>query len=282
MNLSRPRRSAFFAALAAVALTATACSSVSDAASPPSDCTPTKEFSTKESGTLSIVGPDYPPLFQYDGTAMSGVDGDVLQGFAEENCLGVAVTVLPAAGVIEAVKGGQADVAAGGWYPTEERAQVVNQSEPAYGDPTVLVAKDASSSLDDYEGKLIGTTQGYLWVEDLQKWGGDNVKLYQSPDAVFQDLTSGRIDVALMAVNEAAYRLKQSPDSGLDYKVIEPTPAIEATMNPSVTNFPATKGNDELTAAINDYLTKIRENGELADILEKHGIDPAAAKPDMS
>jgi ABC-type amino acid transport substrate-binding protein len=46
-----------------------------------------------------------------------------------------------------------------------------------------------------------------------------------------------------------------------------------------VTNFPSTKGNNELTAAINAYLDKIRANGELGKILQEFGINAEFANP---
>lgn len=245
-----------------------------------SDCVPASKFSTLHEGRLSVVGPDYPPLFTYQNSTIGGVDGKILESFARVNCLELDVKVLPAAGVIEAVKGRQADVAAGGWYPTEERAQIVNQSEPAYGDPAVLVGKDPSGQIEDYEGKTVGTTQGYLWVDDLVKWAGDKAKLYQSPDAVYQDLLNGRIDVAMMAVNEAASRLSQSPDSGLSYVEMAESTLIEATQHPSVTNLPHTQGNTELTEAINRHLDDIRNDGSLAKILGDFGIDESQARPE--
>ncbi|MET4538670.1 polar amino acid transport system substrate-binding protein [Arthrobacter bambusae] len=243
------------------------------------DCKPASEFKTLNNGTLSIVGPDYPPLFTYENQTLGGVDGEILKGFADSNCLSADTKVLPSASVIEALKTGQADIAAGGWYPTGERAQVVAQSVPAYGDPSVLVAKSPSGKIEDYEGKKVGTTQGYLWVDDLVKWGGDTIKLYQSPDAVYQDLANGRIDVAVMAVNEAAFRLSKDTSSGLSYVTLEKTDLIEATQHPSVTNLPHSKNNPELTTAINTYLDKIRQDGTLAKILDKYGIDPKQAEP---
>lgn len=244
-----------------------------------SDCTPEWEFDTISSGTLTVFGPDYPPLFTYDGSTMEGVDGEILTGFAEAACLTTTPTVVPAASVIEGVRGGQADVAAGGWYPTEERAEVVGQTDPVYGDPVVIVGIDPSDDLSDYEGKAVGTTQGYLWTDDIVAWAGDNAKLYQSPDAVFQDLLNGRLDAALMAVNEASYRLEQNPGTELSYVLAAPVDFITATTNPAVTDFPYTKENTALGDALNEYVSGLRESGELADLLEKYGIDPSAAEP---
>ncbi|MFJ4029929.1 substrate-binding periplasmic protein [Paenarthrobacter sp. NPDC089989] len=272
------RMTAACAAIAAAATLLSGCSS-SSANTAQTSCQPDATFKTITPGTLSIVGPDYPPLFTFENQTLGGVDGKILQGFAEASCLTPDTKVLPAASVIEGLKNGQADIAAGGWYPTEERAKVVSQSVPAYGDPSVLVGKNPSGKLEDYAGKKVGTTQGYLWVDDLVNWGGDNVKLYQSPDAVYQDLANGRIDVAVMAVNEAAFRLGKGSQSGLSYVSFEKTDLVEATKHPAVTNFPHAKDNPDLTKAINAYLAKIRENGTLAKILEEYGIDPKQANP---
>lgn len=276
-------RTTFSAALAttAIALSALlgACSSTSSN-QVGADCKPESTFDTISKGTLSIVGPDYPPLFTNEQNKMGGVDGDVLAGFAKANCLNTKVQILPAAGVIEAVKGGQADVAAGGWFPTAERARVVNLSEPIYEDPNMLVGKNPSTNIDDYRGKRVGTTQGYLWTSELQKWAGDNAKLYASPDAVFQDLLAGRIDVAMMASNEAAYRLSKAPaDAGLTAVRLTNTDEIPSTKLPAVTNLPSTKGNDALTAAINAYVEKIRADGTLGKILQNYNIPVEYAKP---
>jgi polar amino acid transport system substrate-binding protein len=276
------RIAATLALVGGAALAISGCAGSGGGAAVEEDCTPASEFDTITEGQLSIVGPDYPPLFGYADDTMDGVDGDVLAGFAEANCLTTAVTVLPAAGVIEAVTGGQADAAAGGWYRTDERGEVVGQTDPAYSDPAVLVGIDPTSSIGDYEGQTIGTTQGYLWSDDLVKWGGDKVRLYQSPDAVFQDLLNGRIDVALMAVNEAAYRLDQNPGTDLTYTTIEPFEPVPATLYPSVTNYPYTKSNTALGDAFNDYLATIRGDGTLAEILESYGIDASAADPEVA
>jgi polar amino acid transport system substrate-binding protein len=243
------------------------------------ECQPKLDLPTMQEGVLKVVGPTYPPLFTYENGEMGGVDGEQLKQIAEDACLEVEVKLQPAAGVIPSIESGRADVAAGGWYISPERAEIVGQSEPNYGDPPMLVSKTGSARIEDFEGVAIGTTQGYLWEDDFKKFAGDDGKLYQSPDAVFADLKAGRIEVALMAVNEAGYRLKQSPDTDLKAVIMEPSPVIAASERPSVTNFPHTKGVPELTAALNEAIANMRESGQTAEILEQYGLDPKAANP---
>lgn len=243
------------------------------------DCQPKVELPTLESGVLKVVGPTYPPLFTYENGKPGGVDGEQLEQIAKDACLDLEVAIQPAAGVIESVQSGRADVAAGGWYISPERAKVVGQTDPNYSDPPMLVSKTGSATIEDFKGKRIGTTQGYLWEADFKKFAGDDGKLYQSPDAVFADLVAGRLDAALMAVNEAGYRLKQKPGTGLKGAIMEPSDAIAASKRPSVTNFPHRKDEPALTEALNKEIESMRSSGLTAEILEKHGLDPAAATP---
>lgn len=247
-----------------------------------SDCTPKVEVPTMEPGVLKVVGPTYPPLFTYENGEIGGVDGKQLELIAKDACLDLDVKIQPAAGVIESVQSGRADVAAGGWYISPDRAKVVGQTEPNYSDPPMLVSKSGSARIEDFKGKRIGTTQGYLWEADFKKFAGGDGKLYQSPDAVFSDLVAGRLDAALMAVNEAGYRLKQKPATGLKGAIMEPSDAIAASKRPSVTNFPHTKDKPELTNALNQLISEMRESGQTAKILEEQGLDPAAANPSSS
>lgn len=243
------------------------------------ECRPKVSMPTLEEGVLKVVGPIYPPLFTYENGEMGGVDGEQLKQIAEDACLELDVQIQPAAGVIASVQAGRADVAAGGWYISPERAKIVGQSAPNYADPPMLVSKSGSASIEDFKGRPIGTTQGYLWEDDFKAFAGDDGKLYQSPDAVFADLRAGRIEAALMAVNEAGYRLKQTPGTGLKGAIMEPSPVIAASERPSVTNFPHTKGKPELTEAINQEIESMRESGQTAKILEQYGLDPEADKP---
>jgi polar amino acid transport system substrate-binding protein len=275
------RRAALLLAAALVAVAAGCGDSKDDAAdaSAAQACTPTATIPTLKDGVLQVVGPEYPPLFTYEGGKAGGVDGDILTAIAKRTCLDLDVKIQPAAGVIPSVQSGRADLAAGGWYISPERAKIIAQTAPDYADPPVLVSKDGAADIAAFDGKKIGTTEGYLWVDDLKKLAGDKAKLYQSPDAVFADVRNGRLDVGLMAVNEASYRLAQTPDSGLKMAVMTPTDAIAASQRPSVTNFPHTKDNAEMTKALNAEIAHLRDSGALEKILVKYGIDGQAAYP---
>lgn len=274
------RRALPLAALAVLVGVLAACGGddePAEAAGEAAECQPEVQIPTLEEGKLKIVAAQYPPLITYENGELGGVDGELMKLIAERACLEIEVELQSFAGVIESVAAGRSDVAIGGWYITPDREDVVDQSEPVYSDPPVIVAKEAITSLDDVEGN-IGTTQGYLWVEDLKAYAGKRAKLYQSPDAVFADVANGRIAAGLMAVAEASHRIEQNPDAGLTASLMEPLEAIDASVRPSVTNFPHRKGVEGVTEALNAEIERLRSSGDLARILEDHGIDGKAAE----
>lgn len=280
MMLSNKRSLAALVAGVGV-LAAAGCGSSNDeatGATAQAACKPKIQIPTISKGVLTVVGPQYPPLFTYTNGKVGGVDGDELTQIAKDACLSLKVSIQPAAGVIASVQAKRADVAAGGWYISPDRAKIVGQTDPNYSDPPMLVSKSGSNKLADFKGKKVGTTQGYVWEDDFKKWAGDKGKLYQSPDAVYADLVAGRIDAALMAVNEGGYRLKKSP-SGLKGGVMQSDPAIAASVRPSVTNFPHVKGKPGLTQALNSEIRRMQDGGQLSQILQSYGLDPSAAKP---
>lgn len=273
-----PKRT--FAAILGIAITATfSLSSCADTTQKVAEgCIPKYEFKTLAEKTLKIAAPDYPPMFTYQNNELGGVDGDFYEQFAKDACLTTEVTVLPSAGVIEAIKNEQADVAGGGWFPTEERAKVIGQTKPAFDNPAVFVGKNPETSLDSYKDKTIGTVQGFLWVSDLQAWGGDKVKLYESADAVFSDLENGRIDTALLSVTSAAYRIA-TLESDLTYEIVDPHPAIKAFNQPAVTNFPHIKSNTDLGDALEQAIEAYRADGTLERIVAENDLKPEVAHP---
>ncbi|MCW2993522.1 MAG: putative amino acid transporter, periplasmic amino acid-binding protein, partial [Conexibacter sp.] len=274
--------------LAALSLAVFGCGSDDDASSSASStaasssCTPKVDLPTIKKGVLTVVGPVYPPLFTYSNGQPGGVEGEQLKQIAKDACLKLKVTIQPAAGVISSVQAKRADVAAGGWYASAARAKIVGQTEPNYTDPPMLVSKEGYDSIEQVKGKTIGTTQGYIWEADLKKFAGSKAKFFQSPDAVFSDLQAGRIDVALMALNEGGYRIKKNPDSGLKGGILKSTPIIGASQSIEATNYPHIKDKPAVTAALNKEIESMRASGLTAKLLEQAGLDPSAANPKTS
>jgi polar amino acid transport system substrate-binding protein len=241
------------------------------------DCKPKFEFPTITQGTLTIATYDAMPYFgQVDG-GQQGIDADFLNAFAADACLKPEWTVSPAAGVIQSVASGRADVAAGGWYATEERGKTVAQTDPTYVELPTIFAKTATSSAKDLVGQPVGTVTGFTWNEELKALGAD-VKEYQSADAALNDLSADRIKYAVLGGIDAPYLLKQNAAyESIVPTLMDPDPDVNASVNPSLPNYPHTKDNTALTEALNKQIKEYHESGKEAEILKKYNLDEALA-----
>lgn len=276
-------------ALAIVGLAAAGCGSsssgssssgTSTTASSGSKCKPAHQFSTLKNGTLSVSAYSALPNFEpgKNGAPPTGIDGDILVYVAKKECVTLDVQIENTAAVIPAVQSKRADLAAGGWYITPERKKVVDFTIPYVTAPAIFASKKGYDQVDQIKGKTLGTTQGFLWVSRLQKlYGTSHVKLYQTPDAAMQDLSLGRVDAVMDSLEEGGQLAKQTHNSGIQVKIIKPSSELVDTTEPGVIGFPVTKGNTALGAAVSADIKQLQDSGQIKQILQKYGVDPAAS-----
>lgn len=250
-----------------------ACSSAEPEASA-SDCTPKHEFSTIHEGELTVVLYDLPPFSKLEGSKVTGVDGDIVTAFAEEECLTISATSAATAANIPAVQTGRADVTIAAWYRTKARSEIIGLSDPIYLDQMALISKDGVSSVSDLEGKVVGTVDGYLWVDDMRNVLGDSLRIYPSTVNLYQDLKAGRIDYGIDSFGSATFNNQE----GL-YKVsvTEPDERVAASKEAAQIAIPVSPDNVALLDAINDFIQEIRDDGRLAKFLTDNGLDASAA-----
>ncbi|MBB3770179.1 polar amino acid transport system substrate-binding protein [Angulomicrobium tetraedrale] len=239
-------------------------------------CTPAHTFKTVADGKLTVAIYEYPPFStaSSDGK-IGGVDGEIAKKFAEKNCLTVVAAVVDPAATIQYVLSGKADLAAGDWYRTAERAKVLGLSWPTYLDQMGIYSKTGYSKVEDLVGKKVGTVSGFLWVADLQKLLGSNLKLYQNPVALAQDLEAGRIDVAVDSFGTGAYAQKKGGYAGIIIKVAEPDPRVQSSIQAAQANLLYTKANADLGKALDASIQELHKSGELKEILKANGLDPS-------
>lgn len=270
-----PRRASLATAVAGVVLltaTLTACSA--DAGQIDDDCTPTHEFSTIKDGALTVVLYDLPPYSKLSGNTVTGVDGDVITAFADEQCLTISGSAAATAANIPAVQAGRADVSIAAWYRTQARAEIVGLTEPIYLDQMAIISSSGASTVSELEGQVVGTVDGYLWTDDLRQILGENLRIYPTPLNLYQDLEAGRISLAVDSFGSATYN---NDDGQYSVAVVEPDERVAASIEAAQIAIPVTPGNDELLAALNDFIEQIREDGRLGQILVDNGLDATAA-----
>jgi polar amino acid transport system substrate-binding protein len=229
--------------------------------------------------------PEYPPQsFLNDKNEMDGFDVDVGKEIAKR--LGVELKIVtPSWDIITAGNwGGRWDMSVGSMTPTKQRAQVLDFPAVYYYTPAAFaVHKDsAADSLDDLNGKVIGTCGGCTYdaylMKDLEidaegappfeyEVEAGEIKTYDTDTHAFEDLRLGdgtRLDAAFSALPTIQEAIK----SGYPLKVIG-KPAFYEPLSVATD-----KGDPEFDAKIAEAVAAMKADGTLKALSEKwYGVD---------
>jgi polar amino acid transport system substrate-binding protein len=251
-------------------------SSSSGAVAASSACKPLHQFTTVNKGSLTFALEEYKPAAYMEGDTFTGIEGDLLGKVARWECLKPHVVIFSSSGLIPAVQSGRADLTGADTYRTKERGTVVNQSLPLYLDRMVLVSRGGQvKTIPQLQSEKPGTPSGNLWNADLEKLLGSKLKTYESfPDA-YQDLVNEHINVVIDGALGASQSTKNIP--GLAAVVPPPDAAVGASEQPGQANWPTSKGNPALGAALNADILRLRKEGAIAAALQKYGLEPSLA-----
>jgi polar amino acid transport system substrate-binding protein len=276
-TLARTLSAGTAAGLLAVSLAA--CGGSGNAGSA-SDCKPAHEgIKTITEGELTVASYDYAPATILDGDNVTGMEGDLINEIAKLECLKVTVSTSGGAGaVIPSVQSKRVDIGSGNWLRTKERTKIVYLSTPLWSDPQAIVSTKGLTS-NDLEGKKVGSVAGNLWNDSMQKWLGDNFKIYQDDESIYSDLKAGRIDALVASSASANYRFKTAPIEGAKVIDVKPNPNVPQFAAVGQVMLPSSLDNDTLGKALDEDIQKLRENGTIKKLLEKYGIDPKVGEP---
>jgi polar amino acid transport system substrate-binding protein len=250
-----------------------ACTSDGTVSSVPDGCKPAHKVDTVKEGVLTVAAVDIAPVSMPKDGAFDGVEADLLEKFAKQNCLALKVDTVSFAAAIPAVQSGRADVATGGFYRTAERSKVVGLSEPLYVDELAAVSADGIANVDDMKGLKVGTVDGYLWVPDAKKAFGSDLTVYPSDVEMKADLEAGRIAVGLDSLGAAQALF------GDDFEVVPlaQDDRVGATSEPAQIGFPVTLHNDSLLSALNDAISGWQQDDSIVKALESAGMPASLA-----
>lgn len=233
-------------------------------------------LTTVDAGFLTVAAYEYPPFSAIVGETISGAEGEILNAIAALECLDVKVQPGTGAAMIPAIETGRADTTLGSWYRTAARAEIVLLSNPVIIDQLTLISVDGVDSIEGLIGNKVGSTLGFLWNEDLENVLGNDLSLYETTQALYADLASGRISVVVDTFPSGQAALENTPVEGAQFEVPAPDDRVVSTTKPGQTNFPVSLDNPGLQEAINNNLDTLRESGVLAEIAEKWGFSPTA------
>ncbi|WP_226618354.1 transporter substrate-binding domain-containing protein [Cytobacillus firmus] len=211
---------------------------------------------------------DYPPFEYVDsakGEEIIGFDVDLAKAIAEKLGYEIQVKDMDFNGLIPALETSQVDFVLAGMTPTEERKENVDFSDVYYTASHMIVSKKGSGieSLEDLDGKTIGVQLASIQAdkaEEIAETVDMTVENRNRIPELIQEIMADRFDAAMIEDTVAKGYFEKNKDLA-GFTIEE-----DETEAGSAIAFP--KGS-ELTEEFNAELLKMKENGELEELIVK-------------
>ncbi len=222
------------------------------------------EVTTVTEGILTMgTNAAFPPYEYYEGDTVVGIDAEIAQAIAEKLGLSLEIVDMDFNSIITAVQSGKVDVGIAGMTVEPDRLENVDFTDSyATGVQVVIVTEDSDiASVDDLEGKLIGTQEGTTgWSYCSEDYGDDMVIPYTNGATAVQALLDGKVDCVVIDQQPALSFVEAN--EGL--KILETEYAVEDYA------IAVSKNNTALRDAINTALNELIEDGTVQGILDKY------------
>ena len=222
------------------------------------------EVTTVTEGILTMgTNAAFPPYEYYEGDTVVGIDAEIAQAIPEKLGLSLEIVDMDFNSIITAVQSGKVDVGIAGMTVDPERLENVDFTDSyATGVQVVIVTEDSDiASVDDLEGKLIGTQEGTTgWSYCSEDYGDDMVIPYTNGATAVQALLDGKVDCVVIDQQPALSFVEAN--EGL--KILETEYAVEDYA------IAVSKDNTALRDAINTALNELIEDGTVQGILDKY------------
>ncbi len=210
----------------------------------------------------------YPPFNSKDASGqVVGFDKDIGDALCAKMKVECDVVTSDWDGIIPALNAKKFDFIVSSLSITDERKQAVDFTDRYYSNKLQFIAPknvDFKTDKASLKGKVIGTQRATLsatWLEDT--YGGDvEVKLYDTQENAYLDLTSGRVD-ALLADKYVNYDWLKS-EAGKNYE-FKGEPVVESDQIGI-----AVRKGDPLKDKLNAALKEIIADGTYKKINDKY------------
>ncbi|MDB6445009.1 polar amino acid transport system substrate-binding protein [Pseudomonas sp. NFACC32-1] len=211
----------------------------------------------------------YPPFNNKDASGqVVGFDKDIGDALCAKMKVECGVVTSDWDGIIPALNAKKFDFLISSLSITEERKQAVDFTDPYYSNKLQFIAPknvDFKTDPATLKGKIIGAQRATLagtWLEDL---GDDDItiKLYDTQENAYLDLTSGRVD-AILADKYVNYDWLKT-DAGRAYE-FKGDPVVESDK----IGIAVRKGDNDLRNRLNAALKEIVADGTYKKINDKY------------
>jgi glutamine transport system substrate-binding protein len=204
--------------------------------------------------------------FEYknpDTGEMEGFDIELMEAIAKEAGFEVEFETMEFDGLIAGMQSGRYPIGIAGISITEERKESIDFSNPYYDSGLVLMVPTDSDiqSIDDVDGKKVGSRQGSTSQSYLQDNTDADVQAFPEIVTAYMDVKEGRVDAALYDLPNVLYYIAQEGEGKLKTvgDVIEGQSYGIA--------FPK---DSEIVGDVNEALESLIADGTYAEIYEEY------------
>ncbi|XKE45535.1 transporter substrate-binding domain-containing protein [Halomonas organivorans] len=159
-----------------------------------------------------VTDPSFVPfeMMDQDTGEMVGFDMDIIAEVAERAGFEYNLRTMDFNGIIPAVQTGNVDIAIAGITITDERAEIVDFSDPYYDSGLRLLVNaddDSIQTVEDLEGKSVGTKIGSTSYDFLQENLGDTADItpYPGSSDMYMALLGGSVDAVFYDAPNVGY-----------------------------------------------------------------------------
>lgn len=203
--------------------------------------------------------------------ALEGVMIDVARAVSKELDVTPDISGIPFATLIPSLQTKKIDMISSAFAKTPARAAAVDFSEIVltYKEALLVPVNDTKAyrNYDDLKGKVVGVQMGTSYVEPLKAVQGfKELKMYDTMADLVRDIGLGRVDAGFGDGPVVAYQVRTSASKQV--RLVDTYQSLLATDIALAVR----KGDTEMLARLNAAVTKIKQNGVLADILKKWGV----------
>ncbi|MFC0524264.1 transporter substrate-binding domain-containing protein [Pontibacillus salicampi] len=198
-----------------------------------------------------------------DTGEMTGFDIELLQAIADEEGFQVEFKTMKFAGLLSGLQAGRYPIGIAGISITDERKEKMDFSDPYYDSGLILmVPKDSDiQSIDDVDGKSVGTRQGSTSEEYLNNKTDATVESFPDIITAYMDVKNGRLDAALYDLPNVQYFVQQQGEGELK--------TVGDVLQGESYGIALPKDSD-LTETINSGLQTLKDNGTYDELYEKY------------
>lgn len=210
---------------------------------------------------------DFPPFEYIKDGQIVGFDIDLIKAIAESQGIEVEFQDISFDSLIPGLNAGTIDIVASGMTITEERAKVVDFTEPYYSANQAVLVKEGGGKtvtvlFGDHKLAVQTGTTGDLWVEEnLEKTGilKGKVTRFDTFVLAIQDLLNGNVDGVVLDTPVA-----------LRYAAENPVVMVAEIITGEEYGFAVAKGNKELLEKLNKGLEEVKTSGKMDELLKKY------------